>query len=98
MHSGLYGYIDPDTCGGVEAKAFAVHSVPTPKGEVDLTNHFTATFKPLSDGVMSGSFTGDHFSGRFVLRPLEGDCGLAHLRVASSSACISASSWCDCQS
>ena len=74
VHSGLYGYIDPDTCGGVEAKAFAVHSVPTPKGEVDLTNHFTATFKPLSDGVMSGSFTGDHFSGRFVLRPLEGDC------------------------
>jgi hypothetical protein len=74
VHSGTYGYIDPDTCSALEAKAFAVHSVPTAKGRMDFTNHFTASFKPLSDGVMAGSFKGDHFSGRFWLRPLEGDC------------------------
>jgi hypothetical protein len=74
VHSAVYGYIDPDTCGALEAKAFAVHSVPTQRGMVERTNHFTASFKPLSDGVMAGSFKGDHFSGRFTLRPLEGDC------------------------
>jgi hypothetical protein len=74
VHSATYGYVDPDTCGALEAKAFAVHSVPTAEGEMEFTNHFTASFKPLSDGVMAGSFKGDHFSGRFTLRPLEGDC------------------------
>lgn len=74
VHSAMYGYIDPDTCGALEVKAFAVHSVPTARGEVNRTNHFTASFKPLSDGVMAGSFKGDQFSGRFTLRPLEGDC------------------------
>src|SRR5688572_29493557 len=63
VHSGMYGYVDPDTCGALEAKAFAVHSVPTAEGEMEFTNHFTASFKPLSDGVMAGSFKGDHFSG-----------------------------------
>jgi hypothetical protein len=74
VHSAMYGYMDPDTCGALEAKAFAVHSIPTQRGQVNRTNHFTASFKPLSDGVMAGSFKGDHFSGRFILRPLEGDC------------------------
>lgn len=37
-------------------------------------NNFTASFNPSKDGVMSGAFEGDHFSGRFGLRPLEGDC------------------------
>jgi hypothetical protein len=81
VHSAIYGYIDPDTCGALEAKAFAVHSLPTAKGEVEFTNHFTASFKPLSDGLMAGSFKGDHFSGRFTLRPLEGDCITAPLTL-----------------
>lgn len=74
VHSAFYGYIDPDTCRGLEAKAYADHTIPTAGGIVTFRNHFTASFNPSRDGVMSGAFEGDHFSGRFTLRPLEGDC------------------------
>ncbi len=80
-HSVLYGSLRPDTCTGIEASGAAIHSVPTPAGTVDLVNHFTATFHPLSDGVMSGSFSGDRLSGRFWLRPVEGDCVTSPLSV-----------------
>lgn len=81
VHSAMYGYVDPDTCGALEVKAFAVHSVPTSRGRMERVNHFTASFKPLSDGVMAGTFKGDRFSGRFTLRPLEGDCLTAPLTL-----------------
>ncbi|MGH9035953.1 MAG: hypothetical protein ACRD0O_09320 [Acidimicrobiia bacterium] len=74
VHSALYGYLDPDTCHALEVKAYADHSIPTADGVVTYRNHFTASFNPSKDGVMSGAFEGDHFSGRFSLRPLEGDC------------------------
>ncbi|MGH8973698.1 MAG: hypothetical protein ACRD0C_10905 [Acidimicrobiia bacterium] len=74
VHSALYGYLDPDTCGALEVKAYADHSIPTATGVVTFRNNFTASFNPGKDGVMSGAFEGDHFSGRFGLRPLEGDC------------------------
>jgi hypothetical protein len=74
FHSARYGYIDPDTCGGIEAQAYAIHSVPTKDGVVELRNNFTASANPLKDGIMTGAFQGDQFSGRFWLRPLEGDC------------------------
>ncbi|HEY3240485.1 MAG TPA: hypothetical protein VGL92_13020 [Acidimicrobiia bacterium] len=74
VHSAFYGYIDPDTCQGIEAKAYADHSIPTAAGIVTFRNNFTASFNPSKDGAMSGAFEGDHFSGRFTLRPLEGDC------------------------
>jgi hypothetical protein len=74
VHSAHYGYVDPDTCSGIEAKAYAIHSVPTARGVVRLVNHFTASANALEDGVMTGAFEGDRLSGRFALRPLEGDC------------------------
>lgn len=74
-HSVTYGYLDPDTCSGVEGKGFADHSIPTANGIVVLRNPFTATFNPLSDPpARSGTFVGERFSGRFWLRPIEGDC------------------------
>jgi hypothetical protein len=74
-HDMVYGYLDPDTCSGQEYKGWVDHSIPTAGGVVVIRNHFTATFEPSSDPpVTSGTFQGERLSGRFWLRPLEGDC------------------------
>ncbi len=73
-HSAAYGYLDPDTCSALEVSAYADHTIPTSTGPVTFRNTFTASFKLPADGVAAGAFEGDYFSGRFVFRPLEGDC------------------------
>ena len=71
----VYGYLQPDTCSDLRAKGTLDYSIPTAEGVVVITNHFTATFRPSSDSPgESGTFKGDHTSGRFWLRPIEGDC------------------------
>lgn len=43
-HRVMYGYVDPDTCGGLEASGYAVHSLPTADGVVDATRCRTGVF------------------------------------------------------
>lgn len=72
---GRYGTKDPDTCSsGGEGWAVSYHTLPTENGTKVVRNIFTFTFGGLSDGIVSGVFKGDYFSGTFEFRPLEGDC------------------------
>ena len=72
---GRYGTANPDTCaGGGEGWGVAYHAVPTRDGARVVRNVFTITFGGLENGLMSGVFKGDYFSGTFTFRPLEGDC------------------------
>jgi hypothetical protein len=74
-HEMVYGYLHHDTCSDLHVKGTLDYSIPTAKGVVVITNHFTGTFQPFSDPPgKSGTFDGDHTSGRFWLRPIEGDC------------------------
>jgi hypothetical protein len=73
-HSMLYGWRDADTCSSLEFKGYADHHIPTAKGVVIIRNHFTGNLHPVKEGVMTASFQGTKFSGRFGAQPLEGDC------------------------
>jgi hypothetical protein len=74
-HSFTYGYADPDTCGKITAKGWNDYFIPTAGGIVVLRNHFTGGLDPSSDPpANSGSFEGERTSGRFSLKPIEGDC------------------------
>jgi len=74
-HEMVYGYLHPDTCSDLEVKGTLDYTIPTEAGIVVITNHFTGTFQPSSDQPgRSGTFEGDHTSGRFWLRPIDGDC------------------------
>lgn len=74
-HDMIYGYLQPDTCRKLHVKGTLDYFIPTAEGVVVITNHFTGTFDPPSDPPgKSGTFEGDHTSGRFWLRPIEGDC------------------------
>jgi hypothetical protein len=62
-------------CGDLDVKGLVDYSIPTADGVVHITNNFVATLHPSSDPPgKSGTFEGDHASGRFFLRPIEGDC------------------------
>jgi hypothetical protein len=78
-HSILYGWRDPDTCSTLEFKGHADHHIPTATGVVIIRNHFTGNLDPVKEGVMTASFQGTKFSGRFGAQPLEGDCITAPL-------------------
>lgn len=72
---GRYGTTDPDTCSaGGEGWGVAHHTVPTREGPKVVRNVFTFTYGGLENGLMSGAFKGDYFSGTLAFRPLEGDC------------------------
>lgn len=72
---GRYGTANPDTCaGGGEGWGVAYHTVETKDGPKVVRNVFTITFGGLENGLMSGVFEGDYFSGTFTFRPLDGDC------------------------
>jgi hypothetical protein len=74
-HEMVYGYLQPNTCSDIDAKGWVDYSIPTADGVVAIRNHVTATLHPSSDPPgKSGTFSGDHASGRFFLRPIEGDC------------------------
>lgn len=73
-HVMKYGWRDPDTCTSMEFKGYADHAIPTAKGVVVIRNHFTGNLDPAKQGIMSASFQGTKFSGRFGAQPLEGDC------------------------
>jgi hypothetical protein len=72
---GRYGTQDPDTCSkGGEGWGVATQTAPSVKGPENFDAVFTFQYLAISNGLISGSFQGDYFSGTFQLRPLEGDC------------------------
>lgn len=70
----IYGSLHPDTWSELDFKGTLDYAIPTVAGVVVITNHFTGTFHSSFDPPgKSGTFDGDHTSGRFWLRPIEGD-------------------------
>jgi hypothetical protein len=71
---GRYGTKDPDSCGS-DGEGTGRHSftVPTAKGSKKITNNFTFVYR-TEKGVISGSFSGDQYSGGLRGSPLDGDC------------------------
>lgn len=77
---GRYGTDGMDTCTeGGEGWGVANHYVPTKDGKKTIRNVFTFKYGGISGGIVSGTFEGDHFSGTFSFKPLEGDCVTAPL-------------------
>jgi hypothetical protein len=65
-----------DTCqsggGGDGVNTFII---PTAGGSQTVTNHFTYVYGALKGGgLISGTFTGDRFSGTFDVQLTQGDC------------------------
>jgi hypothetical protein len=72
---GRYGTQDPDMCSkGGEGWGVATHTVTTADGPQSFDAVFTFQYLAISNGLISGNFQGDYFSGTFQLKPLEGDC------------------------
>lgn len=72
---GRYGTRDGSTCAsGGEGWGVAYHTVKTKDGPKVFRNVFTITYGGLQNGLISGTFRGDYFSGTFTFRPLDGDC------------------------
>jgi hypothetical protein len=70
---GRFGTQDPDTCAkGGEGWGMATQTAPA--GPENRDAIFTFQYFAITDGVISGVFQGDYFSGTFQLKPLEGDC------------------------
>jgi hypothetical protein len=59
-----------DTCREVHMIWYAVHSIPTKDGIIEVKNDFTAGL---------GTFSGKKFSGYYTVVPLQGDCVSAPL-------------------
>lgn len=69
-----YGTNDPDTCAsGGEGAGSHSFTIPTARGTKKMTNNFTFTYH-REEGLISGSFEGDRYSGGLTGTPLEGDC------------------------
>jgi hypothetical protein len=68
---GRYGTSKPVTCttGG---DGWGIHYI-TLDGKT-IRNTFTTSFGQMSDGVVSGRFEGERYSGTFTVTPIEGDC------------------------
>ena len=74
-HEMVYGSQQGNTCSELDARGWVDYVIPTANGIVHIRNTVTATLHPSSDPPgKSASFEGDHASGRFYLRPIEGDC------------------------
>jgi hypothetical protein len=71
---GRYGTQDSDTCSLGEGWGLATHTVPTADGSKSFKVVFTYRYVRHADGVVSGAFEGDYFSGTFEVEPLQGDC------------------------
>jgi hypothetical protein len=79
---GRYGVQHPNSCasaitGDGEGDGVFNITIPTTGGDQRLTTHFTFTFGrkvPTHGGLAAGEFKGDHFSGTFEFKPIEGDC------------------------
>jgi hypothetical protein len=72
-HEFVYG--SQPGCADLDIHGWVDYSIPTANGIVHIRNNFTATLHPASDPPgKSGTFEGDHASGRFFLRPIDGDC------------------------
>jgi hypothetical protein len=73
---GRYGTADPDTCSsGGEGWAVAYHYVPTANGTKIVRVIALIKYGGVSNGVLSGTFEGDYFSGTLrITKPVEGDC------------------------
>jgi hypothetical protein len=69
-----YGIPNPATCSALLFSGWADHAIPTAHGTIILRNHFRGYFDPLSDPLKAGTIEGDRFSGRFLFRPVEGNC------------------------
>lgn len=80
---GRYGTGSPVTCSA-GGDGWGVHSmtVPTSQGKKNLKSAFTFKFGGLENGVISGAFEGDYYSGTFETRPRKGDCVTAPLTEA----------------
>lgn len=80
---GRYGTDGPDTCtSGTEGFGVDSFTIPTAHGPEHLIGEytFTAGEPPMKgDGVVSGEFRGEKFSGTIELMPMEGDCVTAPL-------------------
>jgi hypothetical protein len=75
--SGRYGTKNGgDTCqSGGNGDGVDNITVPTASGNQSVTSHFTFVYGALKGGgLISGTFTGDRFSGTFDVQLTQGDC------------------------
>ncbi len=68
---GRYGTETPVTCSS-GGEGWGVHSI-TVDGKT-IKNTFTFDFGGISAGLVSGTFTGERYSGTFTVTPTDGDC------------------------
>src|SRR5207245_5635400 len=77
---GRYGTDHPESCasgltGDGRSRAMSSIEVPTAGGLQKVMNRMSLSYgQPSSNGVVSGTFEGDHYSGTFGLWPVEGNC------------------------
>jgi len=72
---GRYGTKGGVTCqSGGDVEGVLAFTIPTSGGAEHVTNHFTATFTGLQDGLFPAQYTGDRMSGTAEATPRDGDC------------------------
>ena len=84
-NDGRYGTQRPSTCvSGTEGDGLDVFTMPTAGGPERIVSRFTFTGgdpPKRGEGLISGRFEGEHFSGTFEATPAKGDCVTSPITV-----------------